>query len=98
MSLSEANILIEELIEISGIKYTFIKVGKDTLNQDVLFIEKYTKLKEILNTQTFDNIDFTEFPRMKVLKHQIELIDQFEKNKSNRNVRLTKATNAYQKK
>jgi len=98
MNISEINDVIEELIELSGTKYTFIKVGKDTLNHDILFIERYTKLKELFNTETFDNIDLITFPRMKVLKNQIEQIAQFENNKVKRNVRMKKATNAYQKK
>lgn len=98
MNISEINEVIEELIELSGNKYTFIKVGKDTLNHDILFIERYTKLKELFNTETFDTIDLISFPRMKVLKNQIEQIAQFENNKIKRNVRMTQATNAYRKK
>jgi hypothetical protein len=98
MNITAINLIIDELIELSDTKYGFLKVGKETLNTDILFIEKYSKLKELLETETFEEIDFTKIPKMKILKDLIEEINQYEKKKQNRNVRMTKAANAYKKK
>jgi len=98
MNITEINLIIDDLIELSDTKYGFLKVGKETLNTDILFIEKYSRLKELLKTETFEEIDFTKIPKMKVLKDLIEEINQYEKQKQNRNVRMTKAANAYKKK
>ncbi|MBI9014626.1 MAG: hypothetical protein JEZ08_20475 [Clostridiales bacterium] len=98
MNITTINLIIDELIELSDTKYGFLKVGKETLNTDILFIEKYSKLKELLGTETFEEIDFTEFPKMKILKEMIVKINQTENNRQKRNVRMTKATSAYQKK
>lgn len=98
MNITAINLIIDDLIELSDTKYGFLKVDKETLNIDILFIEKYSELKELLGTETFEEIDFTEIPKMKVLKDLIEEINQYEKKKQNRNVRMTKAANAYKKK
>jgi len=98
MNITEINLVIDELIKLSDTKYGFLKVGKETLNTDILFIEKYSTLKELLGTETFEEIDFTRIPKMKVLKDLIEEINQYEKKKQNRNVRMNKAANAYRKK
>ena len=98
MNITEKNLVIDELIKLSDTKYGFLKVGKETLNTDILFIEKYSTLKELLGTETFEEIDFTRIPKMKVLKDLIEEINQYEKKKQNRNIRMNKAANAYRKK
>ncbi len=98
MNLNTANLIIDELIELSDTRYGFLKVGRDTLNTDILFIERYSQLKQLLETDTFDDINMTQFPKMKILKDLIEKISKLEEQKQNRNVRMTKATKAYQKK
>jgi len=98
MNFTEINLIIDELIDLSDTKYGFLRVGKETLNTDILFIEKYSTLKELLGTETFEDIDFTRIPKMKVLKDLIEEINQYEKKKQNRNIRMNKAANAYRKK
>jgi hypothetical protein len=98
MNLNTANLIIDELIELSDTRYGFLKVGRDTLNTDILFIERYSQLKQLLKTDTFDDINMTQFPKMKILKDLIEKISKLEEQKQNRNVRMTKATKAYQKK
>jgi len=98
MNITEINLVIDEIIKLSDTKYGFLKVGKETLNTDILFIEKYSTLKELLGTETFEEIDFTRIPKMKVLKDLIEEINQYEKKKQNRNIRMNKAANAYRKK
>ena len=98
MNLNTANLIIDELIELSDTRYGFLKVGRDTLNTDILFIERYSQLKQLLETDTFDDINMTQFPKMKILKDLIEKISKLEEEKQNRNVRMTKATKAYQKK
>ncbi|MCH4889283.1 hypothetical protein EZV73_16925 [Acidaminobacter sp. JC074] len=91
-----ANQVIEELIELSSTKLGFLKVGRDTLNIDILFIEKYATLKETLGSD-LDTIDMTQFPKMKTLKNLIEEISSKEQPKE-RNVRMANATKAYRKK
>jgi hypothetical protein len=97
MIITEAKAIIEELIDLSDAKYGYLKVGRDTLNNDILFIEKYEQLKEILGAKTIEDIDFQELPRIKDLKDIIKKISDFEAIKQNRNVRLNKATSAYKK-
>jgi hypothetical protein len=95
MNVQNVNNLIEELIEISDTKYGLLKVGQDTILKDITFIEKYEALKLELNNNTFDDIDMTQFPKMKILKEWIEKINAIEQQKLNRNVRMNKASNAY---
>jgi hypothetical protein len=96
MSLLKADKLIDELIEISDTKYGYLKVGRDTLNEDILFIEKYEKLKEILGASKIDEIDFKQLPKMKNLKAIIEKISDLE-SVNKKNVLMAKATRAYKK-
>jgi hypothetical protein len=96
MSLLKADKLIDELIEISDTKYGYLKVGRDTLNEDILFIEKYEKLKEILGVSKIDEIDFKQLPKMKNLKAIIEKISDLE-SVNKKNVLMAKATRAYKK-
>jgi predicted small metal-binding protein len=98
MDLSKANQIIDELIEHANTKYGLLKVGQDTLNTDILFIERYQALKEVLETTTFDHINMTQLPKMKILKNLIEKISQLENEKQKRNVRMTKAASAYKRK
>lgn len=93
-----ANQIIDELIELSNKKYGFLKVARDTLNIDILFIEKYESLKEILGTHNLDDIDVKQLPRLIVLKELIVKISELENKSQNRNVRMVKASKAYQKK
>jgi hypothetical protein len=95
MNVQNVNNLIEELIEISDTKYGLLKVGQDTILKDITFIEKYEALKLELNIDTFDDIDMTQIPKMKILKEWIEKINAIEQQKMNRNVRMNKASNAY---
>lgn len=93
--MNEANNIIESLIEISNTKYGLLKVGKDTLNTDILFIEKYEHLKEILGANTLEHINKEDYPRLADLKRIIEKIHLYENQP--RNVRMTKAVSAYKK-
>jgi hypothetical protein len=97
MNVLEAKQLIDELIELSNTKYGFLKVGRDTLTHDILFIEKYEELKEIIGAASLENIDPKDLPRIKDLKEIISLINDFEIGKQNKNVRMTKALGAYKK-
>jgi len=89
--------IINSLIEISQIKYGLLKVGKDTLHQDILFIEKYEQLKNELMVDGMDQVDFKAYPEMLQLKIMIEEIDRFEQNQSPQNKRLNQAIKAYKK-
>jgi len=95
MNIQSVNEIIEELIELSDTKYGLLKVGQDTLQMDIVFIEKYESLKQQLDMDTLDHIDITQFPRIRKLKESIEKINTLEQQKMDRNVRITKATNAY---
>lgn len=97
MNVLEAKQLIEELIELSDTKYGYIKVGRDTLNNDILFIEKYGQLKEILGATTLEDMDLKQLPRINDLKEIIKKINDLEKGKQNGNKRMTKALGAYKK-
>lgn len=94
----KANQIINELIELSDTKYGFVKVGRDTLNIDILFIERYESLKELLQIHDLDTIDVNQFPRLKELKNKIVKISNIEDERKNRNIRMKKASKAYQKK
>ncbi len=96
MNIEQVNLIIDELIELSNTKYGFVKVGRDTLNIDILFIEKYATLKDLLGSD-LDTIDMTQFPKMKNLKDLIEQIGSMEQPKE-RNVRMANASKAYRKK
>jgi len=98
MNIKAAGKIIDELIQLSNTKYGLVKVGRDTLSNDILFIERYEKLKEILGVRTLDEIDFKELPRIKNLKELIMKINDFDKSNQNRNIRLKKATKAYKQK
>jgi hypothetical protein len=91
------NQTIQELIELSDTKYGLLKVGRDTLQTDIVFIEKYETLKTQLGINSFDDIDMTQFPIMRELKQRIEKINSLDEQKMKRNVRKTKATSAYKK-
>lgn len=93
----KAEEIIEELIELSNTKYGYIKVGRDTLNLDLLFIEKYETLKKILGITSIETYDFSDLPRMKILKEQIEKISQYENKKVDSNRMMNKAVKAYKK-
>lgn len=97
MNVLELNQLIDELIELSNTKYGFIKIGRDTLTNDILFIEKYGQLKESLGATTLEDIDLTKLPKIKDLKEIIQKINDLENGKQNKNVRMTKALGAYKK-
>lgn len=96
MNREQVNQVIDELIELSNTKYSFIKVGRDTLNIDILFIERYSMLKELLGSE-LDTIDLTQFPNIKELQVVIEKINSSMQHEE-RDVRMAKATKAYQKK
>lgn len=96
MNIEQVNQIIGELVELSNTKYSFIKVGRDTLNIDILFIEKYSMLKELLGSE-LDTIDMTQFPKMKELQVMIEKISSSMQHEE-RDVRMARATKAYQKK
>lgn len=89
--------IIYNLIQISQDKYGLIKVGKDTLNQDILFIEKYETLKRTLNIENIDQVDFSEFPEILQLKIMIEEINEIENSRQNKNMTLNRAIKAYKK-
>lgn len=91
------NDLIDELIELSNTKYGYLKVGRDTLNLDILFIEKYEALKKLIGSSSFEDFDFKDYPKMKDLKLIVEMISEFEKSKQNNNIRMIKASKAYKK-
>jgi hypothetical protein len=95
MSNRAINEIIEELVSLSDTKYGLLKVGQDTLQTDIVFIEKYETLKTQLGINSFDDIDMTQYPKMKSLIEKIKEISKFEQQKLNRNVRMTKATSAY---
>jgi hypothetical protein len=94
---ANATDLIEELIEISNTKYGYIKVGRDTLNLDILFIENYEKLKDFLGTTSLEDFDYSELPRMKTLKNIVEKINAFNNDLKERNIKMSKAAKAYKK-
>jgi hypothetical protein len=98
MDLIKANQIVNELIELSTTKHGFLKVGHDTLNIDILFIKKFEDLKVTLDTQDLDSINITQLPRIKELKELIVLISEIDNKRQQRNVRMTKASKAYQKK
>lgn len=97
MDNKDVNRLVSELIELCDKKYGHIKVGIDTLHTDVLFIEKFERLKEILGVNSLNDIDITNLPKIKELQDIVKKINDLEINKQNRNVRMKKATNAYKK-
>lgn len=97
MNLKEVDTLLEELIDLSNTKYGLIKVGHDTLQYDILFIEKFEKLKEMLGTTALEEVDLKQLPKMKALKVSIERIHTLEKSKQNQNVRMQQAVKAYRK-
>lgn len=84
--------IIDELIELSYTKYSLLKVGQDTLQIDVLFVEKYEQIKDELNNEK------TNYPsKIKELQDIIKKIDESINNKKTRNLMMNKATNAYKK-
>lgn len=93
---SKIKTIIDELIELSNTKYGLVKVGHDTLNVDVVFIEKFTILKSLLEVDSLGDVDFSEYPNMKSLIDLIKKINQLE-TESNQNKRMNKAINAYKK-
>jgi len=97
MHLDTTKDIINSLIEISQIKYGLVKVGKDTLNQDILFIEKYELLKRTLNIENFDQIDLSDYPEIIQLKIMVEEINNLESNKEKKQIRLNQALKAYKK-
>ncbi len=95
MNIIEINNLINDLIDLSNAKYCSLKVGQDTLHNDLLFIKKFEELKEKLAVKTLNDIDLKELPKIKELQNIINDINKYEIEKNNRNVRLNRASNAY---
>lgn len=91
------DIIIDELINLCSEKYRLISHGHDTLQLDVLFIEKFKNLKDVLKIEILTEKDFANTPKMKVLQKRIEEINKFEDSKNNRNVRMLRASKAYKK-
>ncbi len=99
--MSEQNKVIDkimlELIDLCSEKYRLIKIGQDTLQIDIVFIEKYENLKKLLGIDDLSNVDFNQTPNIKVLQDIIAEINNFENKKNNRNIRMSMVTKAYKK-
>lgn len=97
MTHTEIKALIHGLITLSQEKYGLVKVGKNTLNEDILFIEKYAQLKLGLGVDDFDQIDLKAYPEMVQLKIMIEEIQRCENSKQDKHKKLNQALKAYKK-
>lgn len=76
MNEDKINTLIDELIQISLNKINYIKINKDTLNEDILFLHKYERLKSLLGVDSLSDIDSKEYPRISELKNIVsQLVD-----------------------
>ncbi|MBN2794401.1 MAG: hypothetical protein JXR88_03260 [Clostridia bacterium] len=91
------NDIIDELIDLSNTKYGLLKVGRDTLNVDILFIEKFSELKLKLGVESLHEADLSKYPKMKNLIELIKKINQYEDENRVTNKRVNQAINAYKK-
>lgn len=71
MKKDKVDLLIEELIQISLEKINYIKINKDTLSKDIVFLNKYEELKEILDIQNLSDISVDEYPNIVELKEVV---------------------------
>lgn len=89
--------IIEGLIKLSQRKYGLVKVGKETLTEDILFIEQYEKLKSALEVDHLDAVDVKAYPQLVELKKTIQAIHDFESGQPKKNVKINQAMKAYKK-
>ena len=89
--------IIEGLIKLSQRKYGLVKVGKETLTEDILFIEQYEKLKSALEVDQIDAADTKAYPQLGELKKIIQAIHDFENDQPKKNVKINQAMKAYKK-
>ena len=89
--------IIEGLIKLSQRKYGLVKVGKETLTEDILFIEQYEKLKSALGVDHLEAVDTKEYPQLGELKKIIQAIYDFENEQPKKNVKINQAMKAYKK-
>lgn len=90
--------MINSLIQISQEKYGLLKIGKETLNQDLLFIEKFQLLKHTLKVKSIDEVNVSDYPELKQLKIMIEEINALNHPELPKDMKLNKALKAYKKK
>lgn len=90
--------MINSLIQISQEKYGLLKIGKETLNQDLLFIEKFQLLKHTLKVESIDEVNVSDYPELKQLKIMIEEINALNHPETPKDMKLNKALKAYKKK
>jgi hypothetical protein len=89
--------IIEGLIKLSQRKYGLVKVGKETLTEDILFIEQYEKLKSALEVDQLEAVDIKAYPQLGELKRIIQAIHDYENNQPKKNVKINQAMKAYKK-
>lgn len=89
--------IIDELIDLSNTKYGLLKVGRDTLNVDILFIERFSELKLKLGVESLNETDLSKYPKMKDLIEMVQKIHQYEDDTRVKNKRVNQAINAYKK-
>ncbi len=76
MKEDKVHVLINELIQISLDKINYKKINKNTLQEDIVFLDKYDKLKTLLEIDSISEIDITEYPEIGELKKIIsQLVD-----------------------